>query len=197
MENIISLNSNFFLETKFKNTIRCIVLGNNQDGCLLTGDKIDCKDFKKVDLEIPYPNIEENYVCWNNKFKIRTGMNSCGVVRESSVFIWGKLKDESNIEKVFNSNQLSFDNYKFSDEIVDLKIGDIHSLILINEKVYSFGSNQHGALGIIDKNQENKENEENFKTPREIFLPANIKIRKIYAGVRTSFLIDGKYLLVY
>jgi hypothetical protein len=186
MENIKNLNQ----KMECKNNFRLFVLGNNQDGCLLTGDKIDCMDFKYINVEIPsfkYFNDENDEF---TKFKIRTGMNSCGIIDKNSVYIWGILKDDSKKEKIFINNQLSFDHYEFSEQVEDLKIADIHALILCKGKVYSFGSNQHGALGITD------ENEDNFVSPREISnLPINIKIRKIYTGVRTSFLIDGKKIL--
>jgi alpha-tubulin suppressor-like RCC1 family protein len=153
-----------------------IVLGNNQDGCLLTEDNLDVIGF----LKITNPNI--NSLNKNNKsyFRIKVGTNTCAAYVKnisSCLFIWGKISNKIN-EKIIK--------FEFGDKITHkISVGDAHILILINNEVYVIGEGDHGELGLGEE----------YKYIHPLnpqLIPLKNKIKKVYAGVRTSFLIDGK-----
>jgi hypothetical protein len=142
------------------------VLGNNQDGCLLTGDKNDVLKFKFVDNL-----IETNY-----SFKISTGMTTCCLYYKNFAFLWGKLSEEKD-------NCVTYTKFQFEKDIANVKIGDLHALFLIDGNAFSYGHGKRGELGMGD------EVILNLNSPS--LINTYTKIKKVYAGVRTSFLING------
>lgn len=58
---------------KIENDLNIYVLGNNYDGCLLTGDTKDVQNFKEIDQDL----IE----LISNKHKLfKTGMKTCFLI---------------------------------------------------------------------------------------------------------------------
>jgi alpha-tubulin suppressor-like RCC1 family protein len=140
-----------------------IVLGNNYDGCLLTGDTNDVIDFRKINLS--------QFINMKN-YKISTGMKSVAIYDDKQVHIFGRFADKevTHLPKSFN----------FENKIVKISSGDYHILILTDDGcVYSLGKGLHGELGLgedlIEVHSPTKLNVSNIKN--------------VYAGVRTSFLI--------
>jgi len=150
-----------------------MVLGNNQDGCLLTGDKIDVRDFLSIHNEELKCLADIN----RGSFRIKTGMNMCAAYlkeRSSYVLLWGRNVD--NINK--------FMKIEFPENIKKCVIGDSHILFLLNTgEAYSAGEGHNRQLGYDDQINVSFNNpyKLNFKT----------KITNIYTGIRTSFFIDG------
>lgn len=155
--------SNFVYEYGSK-SFNLLVLGNNQDGCLLTGDKVDVTDFKIIENPFSLSRPTD--------FKIKVGMSICGIILGNLVKLWGKLSSQ-------------FVELKFDNKVDNIKIADTHLLILSNGEVFAYGEGKHGELG-LGKEIETIGMDE---IPKKITnLP---KIRKIYTDIRTSFLIDG------
>ncbi len=157
---------------KIKNSF--VILGNNQDGCLLTGDNIDVRDFLAI------YDADLNTLAEKNRtsFRIQTGMNMCAAYLKemsSNLLLWGRLGE----------NYSRFIKLDFPDNIKKCVIGDSHILFLLNNgEVYSAGDGPHGQLGCGDQIKIQLDNpyKLNFN---------NTKIRNIYTGIRTSFFIDG------
>ncbi len=151
-----------------------IALGNNQDGCLLTGDRNDILTFTEIQNKLPTTK---------QKYKIKSGLSSCCLFYDVTLFIWGRiidsLQDGEKIEKENNK----FIKYTFEDSIKDVKSGESHYLILTEKKVYCLGEGLHGELGL---------GENTTYTTKLNEIPVNVKISKIYSGVRSSFMISGK-----
>jgi alpha-tubulin suppressor-like RCC1 family protein len=163
------------INSKFTNFL--LVLGNNQDGCLLTGDNIDVKEFRKI--ENPF---SENIL---NSFKIAVGMSTCCIYKRNNVKFWGKLV--KIYKKSEEGENLIFKEFIFQENIISVKICDSHILILCESGgVFSLGEGQHGQLGLGGAHLL-------VEYPKLINLP-QIKINKIFTGVRTSYLIDGNFV---
>jgi hypothetical protein len=143
-----------------------LVLGNNYDGCLMTGDTKDVIQFTKV-----YPEYLQSL----NKFNISTGLKSVAMYEDNKVIIIGRFADEevNFIPQIFT----------FNSQIVSICCGDFHILILTeNGEVYSYGKGLHGELGLGEIIE--------ICEPRKLDIS---NIVKVYAGVRTSFFIDSNY----
>jgi hypothetical protein len=151
-----------------------LVLGNNQDGCLLTGDHVDVLEFRKV-----FPTIFDSPF---NSYKIAVGMSTCCFYSGISLKFWGKIV--GNIFKSEEEKNILFKKFVFDENILSVKIGDSHILILSETgRVFCVGDGPQGQLGLGSGQQ-------SVDYPVLIKIP-KIKINKIFTGVRTSFLIDG------
>ena len=64
------------------------------------------------------------------------------------------------------------------------KMKMIFNFLLENDELYSFGMNQNGELGIGESKDQN--------TPQLVSFFNEIKIKKIYAGSESSFVLIGK-----
>ena len=154
-----------------------IVLGNNQDGCLLTGDNNDVTEFLHVH------NNELNSLREKNteNFRIKTGMNICAAYLKNSftkLLLWGKTGD----------NETGLIKQEFPENIKKCSLGDSHILLLsIKGDVYVTGEGNHGQLGLAEQIQVDRI----IMTKLEL----KTKITKIYAGIRTSFFLDGTRLI--
>jgi len=113
---------------------KLLVLGNNQDGCLLTGNKNDVIEFKYVQNIF----LEHNSI-FSVKFKIEAGMSSCSIFNDKVIYIWGRMAEELNVQ---------FLKFEFKGTIDKIKIGDSHILFLLEGDVYSYGTGNKGELGI-------------------------------------------------
>ena len=85
-----------------------------------------------------------------------------------------------------NDEEISFEfkeiTYLNDKNIIDIESGGSHNLALSNEgKVYAWGSNFHGELG-IDENDENNNDIEMMKTPILLKSLESIKIKIISCG---------------
>jgi alpha-tubulin suppressor-like RCC1 family protein len=137
-----------------------LVLGNNYDGCLLTGDCTDVKEFRKIRNDI-----------FTGKYKIKAGMKCCALYSDYTLYVWGRFIDKkvTHIPRV----------YMFDNDIRKVSCGDTHILILLdNSDVYVIGNGLHGELGLGDIESV------------EVQTKVSSNIRAVHAGVRTSFLID-------
>jgi hypothetical protein len=150
-----------------------IVLGNNQDSCLLTGDNNDVTEFLQVH------NNELNSLREINRenFRIKTGMNICAAYLKNSftkLLLWGKIGD----------NETGLIKLEFPDIIKKCSLGDSHILLLsMTGDVYVTGEANHGQLGLAEQIRVDKSSMTK--------LQLKTKITKIYAGIRTSFFLDG------
>ena len=153
---------------KMNNEKQIVVLGNNYDGCILTGDCIDIKYFKEI----------KNQIFDDNNYKIIAGMKCCALYKDSCVFIWGRFND-SIVSHVITT-------FSFPFKISKISIGDSHILfLLVTGEVYVFGSGLHGELGMANDILE-------IKNPYKLSSIDDIVFIK--AGIRTSFLIDKQGL---
>jgi alpha-tubulin suppressor-like RCC1 family protein len=146
-----------------------LVLGNNYDGCLMTGDTKDVVQFTKVTPDF-LNNLEY--------YKISTGLKSVAIYSDKHIIIVGRFADEEVDHKPRT--------FTFNEQIIDVSCGDFHILILTdNGEVYSYGKGLHGELGLGEEIIEASE-------PKKLELS---NISKVYAGVRTSFFIDSNRLI--
>jgi alpha-tubulin suppressor-like RCC1 family protein len=141
-----------------------LVLGNNYDGCLMTNDTNDVINFMKI-----YPDIIKD-----NNFKISAGMKSLAIYKDNEVNIFGRFIDE-NVKFIPRY-------FSLKHKIKKISCGDYH-IILLSEygEGFSYGKGIHGELGLGDV--------------LEVSEPTKLKIEnicRIKAGVRNSFLINGK-----
>uniref|UniRef100_A0AC34GTB1 Uncharacterized protein n=1 Tax=Panagrolaimus sp. ES5 TaxID=591445 RepID=A0AC34GTB1_9BILA len=106
-----------------------------------------------------------------------------------------------NDKKVDRSEQYYIGGKKItlpsdSGKILDIAAGRLHCLISTENKIYAFGNNSHGQCGQDpEKHQFVTHNRANDELVN-IFLPDNVKVKKVHCTLDTSFLLltDGRLL---
>lgn len=145
--------------------------GNSDDGCLGRDESTPFTSPGLVPLPIPVDLIsagEAHSVAANSV----TG----------TYFVWGAVKS-AKTGKLFKIDAPEEKNYYyFSRGIQDLKSGENHIIILAQNKVYSFGDNDTGALGTVFRGE--LENTKVFE-PNAIGLK---NVVRIWVGKHATFL---------
>ena len=155
---------------------KVLTWGNSDSGCLgreVTGESTVPG---YVDLSQPVDIIssgECHTICANS---LRGEYTFWGTMKST---LTGKLFTEK-LPKTTNDYRIK------RGGIADLKSGYNHVVLLTKSRVYTWGDNDTGALGIMSRSQKRKEN------PEE---PAAIKtknVRRIFVGGNHTFVIDKK-----
>lgn len=131
-----------------------MVLGNNFNGCLLTGDIVDRLDFTEVKNNLL--NIYKSY-------KINCGLKCCVLYSKdqdnnyknnkalNEFFLWGRFSNEEyeNIDLEQFCFPFSYKNFPMKNKISRISCGDTHLLIVDSTgMLFSLGKGEHGELGL-------------------------------------------------
>ena len=105
----------------------------------------------------------------NPKSKIKAGLSSCCLFYNTTLLIWGRIVDSIHGERIERENN-KFIKYTFENNIINVKFGESHILILTENKVYVLGEGLHGELGLGEITNSTTLNE----------IPFTIKINRIF-----------------
>lgn len=194
MENNLNIQ-----KSRMNSTI--LVIGNNSNGCLLTGD---------IEDRLEFTEIKNNLLNFYDSFKIKCGLKSCVLYKNSKkevlnennstdineFYLWGKFSNEDfEISDVENTCfPFSYKHFPLKNKLTKISCGDSHLLLIDSTgNLFSMGKGEHGELGlgkdIININATSRI-KSLFKYNQEI-TEANSKFVNCYAGIRSSFAITG------
>jgi len=177
-------------------------LGNNFNGCLLTGN---------IEDKLEFTEIKNSLLNIQNSYKIKCGLKSCVLYKKSkkeeieknsptenihAFYLWGRFSNEEfeNYDHENTCFPFSYKHFPLKNKLIKVSCGDGHLLLVDSTgNLFSMGKGEHGELGLgKDKINTNAPIRiKSFFILDQLLDEANIKFVNCYAGMRSSFAITG------